>query len=301
MKKNLTSEVKIALVAVATVVLLFLGMNFLKGLTLFSNDSTYYITFSNVKGLTKATGVFADGYRVGSVSGIEYDYDNNGLIRVEVDINPELRIPAGSKAVIESDLMGSQKVNILFANNPRERIQEGGTIEGVEDDGLMSQLKDLAPVVQNIVPKLDSIVTSLNAILANPAIAGILQNTEVMTANLMNSTSQLNTMLTSMNKQLPTLMAHANNTMANTEQLTDNLARVDVDATMAKVNRTLDNVESMTRALNDKEGTMGLLLHDKGLYNSLSATVSDADSLVSDLKAHPKRYVHFSIFGRKDK
>jgi len=97
------------------------------------------------------------------------------------------------------------------------------------------------------------------------------------------------------------MMKHANNTLAHTEKLSKNLSDIDVNGMMAKIDHTLSNVESMTTALNSKEGTVGLLLHDAAAYNHLSSTLSHVDSLMIDLKAHPMRYVHFSIFGRKEK
>lgn len=301
MKKFLTKEVKIAAAAVVAVVLLFFGMNFLKGLTVFSNSSTYYMTFTDAKGLSKSTAVYADGYKVGSVMDIVYDYAKSGNIIVEVDLDPSLRIPAGSKAMIESDLMGNIKVNLLLATNPRERIEEGGTIEGVEENGVMNQLQSVVPVVVNMVPKLDSIVASLNALLSNPAIVNMLVNAETMSANLATTTAELNTMMSNINRSMPEMMQHANGTLANTETMTQRLSTIDVEGMMAKVNHTLENVETMTNALNNREGSLGLLMYDKELYNNLTATMGDADSLMIDLKAHPKRYVHFSIFGKKDK
>lgn len=104
-----------------------------------------------------------------------------------------------------------------------------------------------------------------------------------------------------MNGKMPSLLAKADNTLGNTEKLTQNLSEINVAATMAKVDATLNNVHEMTEKLNSNEGTLGLLMKDPQLYNNLTNTMRDADSLVVDLKAHPKRYVHFSLFGRKDK
>lgn len=301
MEKAFTKEVKIALVAIIGIVVLFFGMNFLKGLSLFSSSNTYMLSFPDAKGLGKSTAIYANGYKVGTVTAIDYDYDNTGNITVEAAIDPKLRIPTGSKAMIETDLMGNMKVSLILAQGQTETIKPGETIQGMDDQGLMAGLATMMPQVQAMIPKLDSIVTSLNTLLADPALPGLMHNMEDMSANLKKSTAELNTMMIGVNKTLPGMMQHASNTLANTEVLTDNLAQIDVNATMAKVNHTLDNVERLTATLNSKEGTLGLMMHDKTLYNNLNSVVSNADSLMVDLKAHPKRYVHFSVFGKKDK
>lgn len=301
MNKIFTKEVKIALVAIVALVLLFFGLNFLKGLTLFSSSATYNMSFKDLKGLSESTAIYADGYKVGTVTSIEYDYENAGNVLVKCDIDPQLRIPKGSQAEIESDLMGNIKVNLLLANNPKEKIEPGGLIMGVDEKGMMAQFQEVLPTVMAIVPKLDSIVTSVNTILANPSIVNILRNAEDMTANLKVTTSELNSLAMQLNRSVPGMMRHANATLQNTETLTGNLAKVDVDATMKKIDNTLDNLEQMSKALNNREGTLGLLMYDKGVYNNLNSTMRHADSLMIDLKAHPKRYVHFSVFGKKDK
>ena len=301
MNKIFTKEVKIALVAIVALVLLFFGLNFLKGLTLFSSSATYNMSFKDLKGLSESTAIYADGYKVGTVTSIKYDYENAGNVLVKCDIDPQLRIPKGSQAEIESDLMGNIKVNLLLANNPKEKIEPGGLIMGIDEKGMMAQFQEVLPTVMAIVPKLDSIVTSVNTILANPSIVNILRNAEDMTANLKVTTSELNSLAMQLNRSVPGMMQHANATLQNTETLTGNLAKVDVDATMKKIDNTLDNLEQMSKALNNREGTLGLLMYDKGVYNNLNSTMRHADSLMIDLKAHPKRYVHFSVFGKKDK
>ena len=301
MNKIFTKEVKIALVAIVALVLLFFGLNFLKGLTLFSSSATYNMSFKDLKGLSESTAIYADGYKVGTVTSIEYDYENAGNVLVKCDLDPQLRIPKGSQAEIESDLMGNIKINLLLANNPKEKIEPGGLIMGIDGKGMMAQFQEVLPTVMAIVPKLDSIVTSVNTILANPSIVNILRNAEDMTANLKVTTSELNSLAMQLNRSVPGMMQHANATLQNTETLTGNLAKVDVDATMKKIDSTLDNLEQMSKALNNREGTLGLLMYDKGVYNNLNSTMRHADSLMIDLKAHPKRYVHFSVFGKKDK
>lgn len=298
---KLTKEIKIALVAIVGILVMYFGINFLKGMNLFSTNNAYYMTFDDIQGLGASTPIYADGYKVGTVDGMEYDYKENGPIKVKVDIIKDLRIPQGSKAEIVKDLMGNLQVNLLLANNPRERVEPGGVIPGAVNGGMMDKAANLIPVVEKMLPKLDSILTSVNALLADPALAASLHNVETITSNLTVSTRELNTLMAGLNKQVPGMIGKANGVLDNTNRLTANLASLDVQGTLNKVNQTLESAHQFTEKLNSNQGSLGLLMNDTKLYDNLTSTMSHADSLVIDLKAHPKRYVHFSVFGRKDK
>lgn len=299
--KYFTKEVKIAIVAIVGLVVLFLGMNFLKGLDLFSSESKYYISFKDISGLSSSCPIYADGYQVGVVRNIQYDYGQTKDIIVEASINKDMRIPKGSSAEIVSDLMGNVKVNLLLANNPRERVMPGETISGTIQSGAMGKVAAMVPTIEKMLPKLDSILGSLNALLADPALAQSLHNVQTITGNLTTSTAELNTLMRTLNKGVPTLMTKANGVLDNTTTLTSNLAALDLASTKQQIDQTLSNVNEITNKMNSKDGTVGMLLNDPGLYHRLNSTVSHADSLMIDLKQHPKRYVHFSVFGRKDK
>lgn len=298
---KLTKEIKIALVAIVGILVMYFGINFLKGMNLFSTNNAYYMTFDDIQGLGASTPIYADGYKVGTVDGLEYDYKENGPIKVKVDINKDLRIPQGSKAEIVKDLMGNLQVNLLLANNPRERVEPGGIIPGAVNGGMMDKAANLIPVVEKMLPKLDFILTSVNALLADPALAASLHNVETITSNLTVSTRELNTLMAGLNKQVPGMVRKANGVLDNTNRLTANLASLDVQGTLNRVNQTLESAHQFTEKLNSNQGSLGLLMNDTKLYDNLTSTMSHADSLVIDLKAHPKRYVHFSVFGRKDK
>lgn len=298
---KLTKEIRIALVAIVGILVMYFGINFLKGINLFSTNNTYYMTFDDIQGMGASTPIYADGYKVGTVDQLDFDYSGKGPIKVKVDIVKDLRIPAGSTAEIAKDLMGNLQVSLLLANNPRERIEPGGIIPGTVNNGMMGKAAEMIPVVEKMLPKLDSILTSVNALLADPALAASLHNVETITSNLTVSTRELNTLMAGLNKQVPGMMKKANGVLDNTNRLTSNLASLDVQGTLDRVNATLDGAQKFTEQLNCGKGSLGLLMNDTRLYENLNSTMSHADSLVIDLKAHPKRYVHFSIFGKKDK
>ncbi len=306
--KFFTKEVKIALVAIVGIVVLFFGLHFLKGMPVFSTDKVYYASFQNINGLSSSNPIYADGYQVGNVKQIIYDYNKSGRVLVEFQVDNDLRIPKGSSAEIVSDLMGNIKMNLLLANNPRERVEPGDTIQGNLDAGLMGSVQSLVPAVAAMLPKVDSILSSVNMLLADPAIRASLHNIQTISSNLAVTSAGLNRLVAEANGKVPDIlskadyaMGKAGSTLNNADRLSANLAELDVAQTLAKVDRTLDNVESVTRQLNSPNGSLGLLMRDPGLYNNMNNTVRSADSLLTDLKKHPKRYVHFSLFGKKDK
>lgn len=302
MKKFFTKEVRIALAGIVGIVVLFAGMNFLKGIIVFSNDNSYKVVMKDINGLSASSPVYADGYQVGVVRDIIYDYEGvNGGIIVMIDVNNEMRIPAGSTAEVSSDLMGNLKLNLLLSNNMRERVEPGGVIIGSLGKGMMDEVAQMMPQIKALLPKLDSILTNVNTLMSDPALKSIINNVEGATANLNKSSAQLNKLMTQFDQSMPGLLQKADKTLENTEVLTSGLAKVDIAATMANINETLKNCRELTDKLNSNEGSLGKFINDPSLYDNLNATMRDADSLMIDLKSHPKRYVHFSIFGKKDK
>ena len=296
--KYITKEVRIGIAGIIALCVLIYGINWLKGIHMFKPTNYFYVKFHNINGLTKSSPVFADGFRVGIVRDIFYDYTNPGNVVVEVELDTELRIPKGSSAELVSELMGGVRMNILLANNPREKYAVGDTIPGKLNNGMMESVAQLMPKVQEMLPKLDSILISLNNILGDKSIPATLHSMETTTANLAVVSSQMKGL---MSKDIPQLTGKLNTIGDNFIAISGNLKEIDYAATFKKIDETLANVKILTEKLNSKDNTLGLLFNDPSLYNNLNATTENAASLLEDLKAHPKRYVHFSLFGKKDK
>ena len=280
-------------------------MAILKGLQLFSNDVSYFIKFNDISGLSTSSPIYANGYPVGSVKNINYDYSKPHEIMVEISVNKEMTIPEGSKAQISSDMLGNVRVNLNLGQIPGPKIKPGGVIDGFVASGALADVQQMLPEVQKLLPKLDSILSNLNTLSRDPAIAQSLHNVRNITNDLTYTTKELNTLMATLNHQVPGMLTKANGVLDNTQTLTATLNNkvegLDIEKTMSSVNTALANVQKFTDELNNNQGSLGLLMRDPSLYNNLTTTVSSADSLLIDLKAHPKRYVHFSIFGKKDK
>ena len=152
---NKNKEIKIALMAVVGLFILYIGMNFLKGASLFSSDDLYFAKFSDVTGLSESSPIYADGFKVGTVKSIEYDYNNEGNIKVGFSLDDRLRLAKGSSAEIVSDMLGNVRINLLLANNPRERVKPGEVIVGVVNNGAMAKAAEMIPEIEKMLPKLD--------------------------------------------------------------------------------------------------------------------------------------------------
>lgn len=296
--KLITKEVRIGIAGIVALCILVYGINYLKGINMFKPESYFYVKFRNVNGLAQSSPVFADGVRVGIVRDIYYDYNQPENVIVEVEVDNQLRIPKGSSAELVPELMGGVRMNILLANNPRERYAVGDTIPGMLNNGVMEKVTQIMPAVEKMLPKLDSILGSLNTIMADQSIPATLHSIEKTTANLQVASGQLRVL---MSNDIPQLTGKLNTIGDNFVVISDNLKKVDYAATFQQIDNTIKNVKMITEKLNSKDNTVGLLLNDPQLYDNLNETTINAASLLKDLKEHPKRYVHFSLFGRKDK
>ena len=307
--KIFNREVKIALTAIVAIVLVYLLINFMKGINVFKSSNTYYVRFDNIAGLAVSNAVYANGYPVGIVRGIQYDYGNHERVVVAIELDKEMHMPRGTKAELVTSLMGGVTMSLILGPNPTDNLTQGDTISGGLHEGAVEKVEALMPTIMDMLPKLDSIVTNMARLSADPALAQTLRNTAEITNNLRRTSAKLDAMV---GRDLPQMMQHLNNTSRNVERLSNNLAAINLQETMNEVNASLAevkqfsaNINAMTNDLNSKlnsrDNTFGLLLNDRKLYDNLNHAVSSADSLLINVKAHPKRYVHFSIFGKKDK
>lgn len=291
-------EFKIGLAGIVALVVMFFGIKFLKGKAIFATTSEYYVKFADAKGLTKSSTVYVEGFEAGIVTDIQYDYANPGNIIVEISLDPKMVLCEGTSITLNSGLMGGCNMNIVPAQISDKRYLPGDTIIGKEEFSLMSEAEAIMPKINTIANKLDTLITSLNTLASNPNLPVILNNVEKVTHELTITTRHLNTIVVN---DLPSLARTYNKVGENMMAITDNLKTVDFKATMDSVNLTISNVNGIMDQIANPNGTIGALIHDRSLYNSLHETVGHIDSLMTDIKARPKRYVHFSVFGSKNK
>lgn len=294
MKKVFSKEAKIGLVAIVSLVLLYMGINYLKGINLFQPVNHYYVDFHNVKSMTVSSPVFVDGFKVGLVRDIVYDYNNTGKITVEVSLEEEMKINKGSYITLVNSFLGGAELYIHLNNYVADYLKPGATIEGrIEEDMMATVQSKILPGVEVLLPKIDSILGGLQALVNHPALSQSLNNMEKTTGSLVVSARQLNQMLS---KDVPGIMSDLKVITGNFTEVSDELKTLDLATTVNSINATLNNLKLTTDKLNSPDNSMGLLLNDKALYDNLNSTAENASKLLLDVKQNPKRYVHFSVF-----
>ena len=294
MKNVLTKEAKIGLVTLVSLILLYVGINYLKGINLFQPANRYYVTFENVRDVTISSPVYVEGFKVGLVRNIEYDYSTTKKITVEISLEEKMRINKGSYVEIESSFLSGASLHIHLNTFVDDYLESGAIIEGRKGPDMMHDVQeDLLPSVTAMLPKIDSILGGLQTLINHPALAQSLEHVEKTTSNLEVSTNRLNRML---DQDMPVIVENLKTITDNFSTVSANLKDLDLNSTVNSINATLANLKMTTDKLNSTDNSMGLLLNDRQLYDNLNGTTENASKLLLDLRENPKRYVHFSVF-----
>ena len=291
---KLTKEAKIGIVTIISLGLLYFGINYLKGVNLFKPVNHYYVTVNNAKDVTVSSPVYVEGFKVGLVRSLAYDYENTGKITIVISLDNDMKVNKGSYIEIASSFLSGASLNLHLNKYVSEYMKSGETIEGRMGEDMMESIQNnILPSVEVLLPKIDSILTGLQTLVNHPALSQSLVNLEQTTVNLNASSRQLNQLL---NKDVPLIVSDLKSITTNFNDISENLKGLDLQATVNSVNATLANLQITTEKINSKDNTLGLLLNDKTLYNNLNGTMDNASKLLLDFRENPKRYVHFSLF-----
>ena len=290
-----TKEVKIGITAIFALAIIYAGFVFLKGINLFNDTDTYYVKLNNINGLIPQSDVVVCGMKIGSVSDINYNNEDRNVI-ITIDVYKDFSIISGSSAGLAKEMLGSTKLEIIMPDNNYTTLEPGDTILGKETADLMSSAEEIVPQIQNLLPKIDSILVSINTVLANPSIQTSIYNIEALTSELRTTTAGINHIL---GEDVPLILNKADAICTNMEIATSNLKDIDFKGLENNINTTMLGLHLFTNKLNNENSNLGLLLNDNSLYMNLDSTLYNASALLKDLRLQPKRYVHFSLFGRK--
>lgn len=298
MKKIFNKEFAIGLSVIVAILILIFGIDFLKGINLFRPAHYYVAYYDNVDELTVSSPVLINGFKVGQVREVNFNYNKPGKVEVVMALDKNLLLPEGSVAEMSPTLLSGSRIELKMGAGPN-MIPSGGEVATGVKGGLMSSVQDMMPAVSGILPKVDSLLYNLNVLVADPALTASIQRLDGITDNLLATTQGLNT---TMNNQVPRL---ANNTVKLTQSLDTiagnigmlsyQLKTLPLNATMDNVNQLTANLTQFSRQLNDKNSTLGLLTSDPELYNRITQVSADIDSLLVDIKKNPKRYISIKL------
>lgn len=294
-------EIKVGVLAVVCIFLLFFGFNFLKGVNIFSSMYSFHGVYDNIHGLEEQAPVLIRGYKVGQVDKIHYDFTKDSAFTVDVSINRDIDLPRGTQMALVADgLLGGMAIELqLPATCSDDLCKSGETLPTTYIPGLVENLQvNLLASLGNTIDGVDSLVNQLNSQLANDHLANTLANVDNISSDLTTVSRDLKGL---MRTQVPQIVSNADTAVHSIKLIAADINRADISGTVARVDSAVAQVNTTLADINSDNGTLGLLLHDKSLYMNIDATVVSADSLLTDLKANPKRYVHFSLFGQKDK
>lgn len=306
MKKLFSKEVIIGICATLTVLILVFGIDYLKGVNVFKASNYYYISYTNVAGLAQSAPVTLNGYKVGQVREIEYEFNNPGHVKVEVSLDKALQVPEGTKASLISDMLGTATIELKMPENVTKFVPVGSTIEGVVPKGLMDNIaNEVMPGVSNMIPKVDSLITGANMLIASEDLRQSIARLNHVMANLETSTASLARIMS----QITPVASKAGTVMTNATEITENLNQISrdltsvsstlkdmpLDSTLNHINRITSDLAAVTAAVNSKDSSIGKLLYSDAFYNNINNTVSSLDSLFIDIKKNPKRYISIKL------
>lgn len=292
MKKFWTKEIKIALTVILCLIIIFAGIQFLKGINVMKPANHYTITFANVDELMVSSPVTVNGYKVGVVHDMQYDHTNNKVL-VMINIDKDMRIPRDSKITLSKGLMGGATVVIDINPYVSEYYTRGEVIEGINGADMMGELAGMMPELSKIVAKVDSILSGVNVVVSDPALLAAVQRLDGITANLQSTSKELDNV---MHNDLPGIVKNVNTITNNIDTLTRTLNALPIETTIGSINELVANLKAATSQLNETDNTAGLLLNDSQLYEQLNTAVTSLDSLLNDIRTNPKRYINIKVF-----
>ncbi len=297
MKKTLfTKEVKIGLAFVCALTFLIWGINFLKGVNLFTPSNHYYLKYERIDGLVVSNGVFIKGYKVGQVRNIKYDFSQKESFVVDILMNQDIKLPKGTIAYLfDESMLGGKGINLVFTKDP-DFHTSGDTLITDTEKGLMASMADIVPSIQSTINHADSLILSVNNLINSSEIQRSLNNFESITTELHKTSRGLTKMI---DEQFPPIINNVNAICTDLKSVTEQLSTVQYNDIIESLDSTLVNLEEFTNRINSPDGTLGLLLNDKALYNNIDATVNSVNSLLIDFKDDPRRYLY--PLGKKKK
>jgi phospholipid/cholesterol/gamma-HCH transport system substrate-binding protein len=306
-KLKRSKEIKAALFVLLGIFLFLIGFNFLNGTSLFKSENTLYAVYDQVEGLQSGTKVTVNGLTIGKVSSINFLPETDKIL-VSFTVRNDLQFSKNSVAELyEAGLIGGKSIAIIPVYDQESFLASGDTLRSRIKPGLTdvvgSEIAPLQKKLDTVLSDADTLIGALNTILDDQAQSGLNEafaNLSTTVTNLNTISSDLSNILSSQGKNINTTLENLAETSDNLNQITDSLSRANLKGVITKFESTATNLNLVLSSINRGEGSLGKLIQDDALYNNLEASTKEVELLIKDLKEHPKRYVHFSLFGKKE-
>ncbi|WP_019038814.1 MlaD family protein [Psychroflexus tropicus] len=300
-------ELKVGILAIVAVGLLIFGYNFLKGNNLFNSSRVFYAVYDNVEGLSPSAPITINGYQVGTVT--EIKFIDSGKLLVKLNINNDFQFSNKSVAQIYGGgLIGGKSMQINLDDDLTELAQSGDTLQSSVEEGLIElvneKLTPLKEKISNAVVEVDTLVSSINYVLdieTRDNLKGSVQNLNQILVSLKSSSSKIGGLLDSNKEKINSSIDKFSQTAENFSTLSDSLSQIEFGRIADNADKTMLNLNEISAKLNQGEGSLGKLINDDQMYQNLENATKEMEELLRDLKLNPKRYVHFSVFGKKNK
>lgn len=307
---KISREAKIGFVAIVTVGLFYWGFNYLKGKNVFKRTGLYYTQYENLSGLKESASVLINGYKVGQVQDISIMKDSSRQLMVSFLVEKRMRIPSGTVAELASaDIMGTRVINLLYTNS-LTFLKSGDTLPSTIKIGIMDEIEPIKEQIEELTISMNSLLNGINEIM-DPDTRNNIKNT---LANLDKTSGKINQMVSSdgeikslltqlnqVTKQINKATTELPTVMSNIQSITDTLSRIEIQNIMMSTKKALNSTSEILEKVNSGQGSVGLLVNNDSLYNNLTQATQNLAILLEDLEKNPKKYVHFSIFGGKDR
>ncbi len=311
---KINNETKVGILAVVAIVLLVLGFNFLKGNQVFKKDTHIHAVFTKLGSLDKSNSVKINGLPIGTVYDFAPTDKEVSAIVVTINLTKDVNIPKDSKAYIAAGLVGSSTITIDMGTS-NDFLKHGDTIQTIVNEGILGDLtSQVSPTLSKTRDAIDSLkilIGNFNRVL-DP---NTQHNLQSMIANLNRTSAHVQSLLAAQSIVLAESLGNVNEitgnlaknsgrinaTMQNLETATGKLAQADIQSTLDTLDRTVNNLKTFTNKLNSTEGTLGLMMNDKTLYNNINYAIISLETLMDDIRVNPKRYVNISVFGGRNK
>ncbi len=320
---KLSKEFKIGIVVVFAISAFVWGLSFLKGSNLFTHKYYLYAVYPKIEGLIPASPLQINGYKIGQVNSIQLiKKGGKPFVLVKFLLTEDVQIPKGSIAkAISSDLLGTKAVEINFSDNT-EFVKSGDTLEADAEVNLQNavnaQIAPLKAKAENLIGSIDSVMTVVNSILNTKTRENLDKSFESVRKAILTleqTAYKLDDLVGSEKAKISSILSHLNgitsnldkngekidNIIGNLSNMTDSLAKADLKQAVINADKSMKELNILLAGINQGQGTLGKLAKNDTLYYNLNRSTEDLDKLLKDLRYNPERYIHFSVFGRKDK